>query len=252
MNACTIWSSLMPTLCICAMRSLAGLEKPHSSMLHVATESLQPHWHCRRMPTRRTSSEGFSEAVWASAAAARMKSSRLFLKRRMRGDHAHYFGAGILHFDFTGDQADEGAADEHQAADPDPGYQREDIGLNDGALVVVGHAAEVEVEVFVGAHADADFGSALAAGEVEALFGFELAEEVAVFVDVHGGAVPLVDGGVALLEVAHLQLIGAHLHAIADIQFLGFGLVEGMAGEADEHEDDAHVDQVSEIGRSNV
>src|ERR1035438_8096078 len=196
----------MPRASMRAIFSLAGLEKPHSSMLQLATESLQPHWHCSRIPTRRTSSEGFSEAVWASAATARMTSRRLFLKRRMRGDHAHHFGAGILHFDFAGDQADEGAADQHQAADPDPRYQREDIGLNDGALVVVGHAAEVQVEILVGAHANADFGSALAAGEVEALFGFELAEQVAVLVDVHGGAVPLVDGGIALLEVGHLQL----------------------------------------------
>ena len=37
-------------------------------MLQVATESLQPHWHCRRTPTRRTSALGFSEAVCASAA----------------------------------------------------------------------------------------------------------------------------------------------------------------------------------------
>src|ERR1039457_2131959 len=139
--------SVMPRASMRAIFSLAGLEKPPCSMVQLATESLQPHWHCSRIPTRRTSSEGFSEAVWASAATARMTSRRLFLKRRMRGDHAHPFGAGILHFDFAGDQADEGAADQHQAADPDPRYQRENIGLNDGALVVVGHAAEVQVEI---------------------------------------------------------------------------------------------------------
>src|ERR1039458_3612229 len=120
----------MPRASMRAIFSLAGLEKPHSSMLQVATESLQPHWHCKRMPTRRTSSEGFSEAVWASARTARARAAktrrrrrvqielklaggsacptfvawRLFLKRRMRGDHAHYLGAGVLHFDFAGDQ----------------------------------------------------------------------------------------------------------------------------------------------------
>ena len=52
------------------MRSLAGLEKWHSSMVHVATESLQPHWQAMRAPTRRTSTLGFSEAVCASAATA--------------------------------------------------------------------------------------------------------------------------------------------------------------------------------------
>src|ERR1035438_6525899 len=191
----------MPRASMRAIFSLAGLEKPHSSMLQVATESLQPHWHCNRMPTRRTSSEGFSEAVWASAAMVRMRSRRLFLKRRMRGHHAHHLGAGILHFDLAGDQADEGATDEHQAADPDPRNQREDISLNDGALVVVGHAAEVQVEILVEARADTDFGSALAAGQIEPLFGFELAEEVAVLGDIHGGAVPLVKGRFALLEI---------------------------------------------------
>src|ERR1035438_7600784 len=67
MNACTIWSSLQPTLCICAMRSLAGLEKWHSNILQVATESLQPpHWHCRRAPTRRTSTGSSDAAACAS------------------------------------------------------------------------------------------------------------------------------------------------------------------------------------------
>ena len=65
-----ICSSLMPTACMRAMRSLAGLEKLHSSMLHVATESLQPHWHVSRLPTRRTSGLGFSAAVCARATAA--------------------------------------------------------------------------------------------------------------------------------------------------------------------------------------
>ncbi len=60
----------MPTACICAMRSLAGFEKLHSSILHVATESLHPHWQASRAPTRRTSTLGFSEAVCARAAAA--------------------------------------------------------------------------------------------------------------------------------------------------------------------------------------
>src|SRR5580692_8588180 len=53
-----------------AIRSLAGLEKLHSSMAQVATESLQPHWQPRRMPTRRVSTLGFSAAVWADARAA--------------------------------------------------------------------------------------------------------------------------------------------------------------------------------------
>src|SRR5689334_11893934 len=72
-----IWSSDMPTACICAMRSLAGLEKWHSSMEQVATESLQPHWQAIRAPTRRASTEGFSAAVWANAASAKARATRI-------------------------------------------------------------------------------------------------------------------------------------------------------------------------------
>src|SRR5271166_6567893 len=140
----------------------------HSSMLQVATESLQPQVQAMRAPTRRTSILGFSDAVCAKAAAAAMtKHSQLFLNRRMFLRVAHDFRAGVLHFDFARDQADEGAADQHQPADPNPRYQRKYVGLNDRALVVVRHAAEVQVEIFVRALANADLGGPLFAGDVE-------------------------------------------------------------------------------------
>src|SRR5450432_2976424 len=123
MKACTIWSSDRLTDCIWAIRSLAGLEKWHSSMLQVATESLQPHWQAIRAPTRRTSTLGFSEAVWATAAAASTTISRtrtsarplpdgrgsvplLLFNRRMLCRIAHHFRAGVLHFDLARHQAD--------------------------------------------------------------------------------------------------------------------------------------------------
>src|SRR5579864_5455037 len=113
-KAWTIWSSDMPTASMRAIFSLAGLEKLHSSMLQVATESLQPHWHCSRAPTRRTSLLGFSAAVWASplrhAAAATTSASRLFLNRRMCLGDPHHFGAGVLHFHLSRDQTDQRAA----------------------------------------------------------------------------------------------------------------------------------------------
>src|ERR1700744_679721 len=59
----------MPRACIFAIFSLAGLEKLHSSMLQLATESGHPHWHLRRAPTRRVSTLGFSAAVCAHASA---------------------------------------------------------------------------------------------------------------------------------------------------------------------------------------
>src|ERR1051326_8427830 len=96
------WSD-MPTDCICAMRSLAGLEKWHSNMLHVATESLHPHWHARRAPTRRTSTLGFSDAVCARAAAASIAARMLFLNRYILSRIAHHGGAGVLHFDLARD-----------------------------------------------------------------------------------------------------------------------------------------------------
>src|ERR1700730_17627943 len=149
MKRSTIWVSENPVACIFAMRSFAGLENEHSSMLQVDTESLHPHWHCIRAPTRRTSAVGFSETVCPSAAAASRATSRLPLNRRMCLGNPHHFGAGILHLDLARHQADQRAADEHQAAHPDPRNQRKDIGLNDAALVIVRHTGEVEVQVFV-------------------------------------------------------------------------------------------------------
>src|SRR6266567_3877248 len=104
----------MPTDCICAIRSLAGFEKWHSSMLQVATESLHPHWHCRRAPTRRTSTLGFSLAVCASAATAMMRARKLLLNRRIFLGIPHHFRAGVLHFDFARHQANQGAEDDRQ------------------------------------------------------------------------------------------------------------------------------------------
>src|SRR5579871_1290793 len=104
------------------MRSLAGLDLSHSSMAQVATESLQPQVHANRAPTRRTSILGFSDAVWASAATASspISSNKLlsFFNGCMFFRIAHHFRAGVLHLDLARDQADKGAANQHQAADP--------------------------------------------------------------------------------------------------------------------------------------
>src|ERR1022692_4470322 len=166
------------------MRSFAGLEKPHSSMLQGATESLQPHLQASRAPTRRTSTLGFSDAVWARAATATsaIRSHRValapnetghkkrwpvllsFFDGRMFLGDPHHFRTGVLHLDFAWDQADEGAPNQHQAADPNPGHQREVIRLNHGPLVVVRHAAEVQIQVSVQPRPDADLGGTLPAG----------------------------------------------------------------------------------------
>src|ERR1019366_216726 len=207
MKACTICSSLIPTLCIWAMRSLAGFEKWHSNMLHVATESLQPHWHCSRAPTRRTSTLGFSLAVWASAATATTRINRLLLNRRSFLSISDHFRAGVLQLDFARHQADQGAEDHHQRADPDPRDQRKDVRLNHRALVVVAHAAEIQVKVFVGTYTYADFTGALLARLIKALLRLQHAQHFAVLGDRHGGAVPRVIGFVALRQIHHAQLI---------------------------------------------
>src|SRR3954470_8208387 len=116
----------MPTPCIWAIFSLAGLEKWHSSMEQVATESLQPHWQAMRAPTRRTSTLGFSEAVCARAATARSSAKMLFLNRDIFLRIAHDLRAGVLHFDLARNEADKGSADQHERADPDPRNERED------------------------------------------------------------------------------------------------------------------------------
>src|SRR5437899_5564103 len=219
-NAWTICWSAMPTDCICAMRSLAGLEKWHSSIEQVATESLHPHWQAMRAPTRRTSTLGFSEAVCAMAAAAMTSARMLFFNRRMFLRVAHDLRAGVLHFDFARDQADQGAADEDEAADPDPGDERENVSLNHGALLVVGHAAEIQVKVFVGALADADLGRALPARGVEALLRLERAEHFAALRDLDDGAVPLVILVLVLQQVEHLEAVGPDRHDVALVDFL--------------------------------
>src|SRR3954453_2289178 len=152
-----------------------------------------------RAPTRRTSTLGFSEAVCASAAAAMTSASRLFFNRCMFLRIAHDLRAGVLHFDFARDEADERSADQHEPADPDPRDQREYVRLNDGALVVVRHAAEVQIEILVRPLANSDFRRTLAAYGVEALFRLERAEDLAVLGDLHDRAVPLVVLVLALL-----------------------------------------------------
>src|SRR5471030_1475251 len=95
----------MATACICAIRSLAGLENPHSSMMQVATESGHPHWHLSRAPTRRTSTLGFWDAVWArvptAKAAPNSPASTLLLNRRIFLRITHHFRAGVLHLDLA-------------------------------------------------------------------------------------------------------------------------------------------------------
>ncbi len=49
------------------------------------------------------------------------------------------------------------------------------------------------------------------------------------------------------MQVDHLQVVAADAHGIADVQFLHIALIEGVAGEADEHQHDAHVHQIAAV-----
>src|SRR5450755_142228 len=150
--------SVKPAACNFAIFSLAGFEKLHSSMAQVATVSLQPHWHPMWAPTRRTSTLGFSAAVSAKAMPSEQMAttSRLFRNFGIFPSDPDHFGAGILHLNFTGHEAHQRTSDQHQAADPDPGNQRENVGLDHSADAVVGHAAEIQIQIFVepGTHTD--------------------------------------------------------------------------------------------------
>src|SRR5579862_5270208 len=206
--------SFQPAACSLAIFSFAGFEKLHSSMAQVATVSLQPHWQPICAPTRRTSTLGFSAAVSANTRPAERTSRpdrkpALFRDFGIFSRNPDYFRAGVLHFHFAGDQAHQCAADQDQATDPDPGDQREDISLNDRALAVIGHAAEIEIKVLVEPGTHTHFRRALTAGFVEALLGFQRAEQISAAVDQHAGAVPLVVVVLAFLQVRDFQLIVA-------------------------------------------
>src|ERR1700722_20927866 len=114
MNPSIMALSVVPCACNLAMRSLAGFEKLHSSIAQVATVSVQPHLQPICEPTRRTSTPGFSAAVSARAAperdAAMIKTARLLRNFRIFSSDPNHFGARVLHFDFAGHQADQGAA----------------------------------------------------------------------------------------------------------------------------------------------
>src|ERR1039458_3536490 len=141
--------SVMPAACNLAIFSLAGFEKLHSNMAQVATVSLQPHWQPMWAPTRRAGTLGFSAAVSGRARGQPVstKTMRLLRNFRIFPSYPDHFGAGVLHLDFTWGQAPQRADDQDQTADPDPGDQRENVSLDHGADAVVGHAAEVEIQV---------------------------------------------------------------------------------------------------------
>src|SRR3984957_17241607 len=207
MNPSIMALSVVPCACNLAMRSLAGFEKLHSSLAQLCTVSVQPHLQPICEPTRRTSTPGFSAAVSARAAPrgypTTAKTSKLLRNFRIFSSDPHHFGAGVLHFDFTRHQAHQRPADQDQTADPDPGYQREDVGLDNGSRAIVGHAAEVQIHILVQSRTHAHFRGTLAAAFIQALFRSERGEQIGAAPGLYCGAMPAIVAVIAFLQIDH-------------------------------------------------
>src|SRR5215471_18870829 len=99
------------------MRSLAGFENSHSNMSQLATVCGQPHLHCRREPTRRTSSLEFCASKAATVTAART-TNLLFHWSILSGDPDD-FCARVLHLHLARHQRHQRAEDQRDTAYPD-------------------------------------------------------------------------------------------------------------------------------------
>src|SRR5580698_4390690 len=119
---------------------------------------LQPHGQFRRVAMRFTAGLSSSSADWAKQTPAKSANkTRLVLNGRMFLRHTDHLRARVRQFDFIGNQADDGAEREHPKSDPDPGNQRENVGLDDRAAIVGRKSCKFEVEVLVQASPDGYF-----------------------------------------------------------------------------------------------
>src|SRR5579871_785860 len=138
---------------------------------------LHPQGHSSFSATRFTAGLSSSSALCAKiGTATSAKARRLFLNRRMFLRHSDHLGSRVREPDFAWDQAHQSSDSQHPKSDPDPGDQRENVCLNDGALVVVRNSREVEIQILVETPADRDFRRRLLAGFVQAPLGFHHAE----------------------------------------------------------------------------
>src|ERR1700729_3376631 len=96
----------------------------------------EPHWQEIWVPTRLTSSLSICAsdcAQMVAADAATRRNRRLSFNRNMGFRNGTYdFGARIRARHFARNQTHEGAADQHDHANPDPRDQREYISLQSG------------------------------------------------------------------------------------------------------------------------
>ena len=84
-------------------------------------------------------------------------------------------------------------------------------------------------------------------GKIDAVFRGELGDFFVAVEDVHEGEVGVVLG-VGILRIALADdFIAVELEGVAEAHLELFGLVEGGTGDADEHDDDAKVDEVTAV-----
>src|ERR1700681_3807294 len=98
---------------------------------------LQPHGQSSLFATRLTAGLSKSSAVCAKTS-AKAKTNTLLLNCGMLLRYSYNLRSCVGQTHFAGDQTNDCAECDHPEANPDPRDQGEDIGLNDGTLVVGG------------------------------------------------------------------------------------------------------------------
>src|SRR3984957_2323724 len=214
---------------------------------------LQPHGQFNRSATRFTAALSSSSADWArhppanKPSTSRLRTGRLILNRRMFLGNSYYLRSGVRQTHFVGNQADDGAEREHPKSDPDPGHQGKNISLDHSALIVGREPGEVDIEIFVQSAADGYFRRWLLTGLIKAPFRIARSQRFSIARYVHSQPLPGISVVLTRLDVRDPQMVVAHVGAGAGRHFLGDVLIERRPGIADEHEHDAHVNQISAV-----
>src|SRR5208337_378920 len=174
--------------------------------------------------------------------------SRSHLCRSSSGYGCGYLdGGGIWH------QRDYGAEDHDDQANPNPGYQRIQVRLNDGASggVVLAFIDQIDVshqkQIFAEAGVNAGQGLRLSAGFVEAALGIHGRDLLAAAEDVDDGPLVGVVGIVVLRVGLADQSVGADVDLVAEAHFFFNFFIERRAEDANHHQRDAKVDYVSAV-----
>src|SRR5579859_6373543 len=142
------WSDI-PACCIFQILVRAGLQKPHwpDDIIQLTSSEQLPHWHEMCRPARLTSSLMICDSVCARQRPATASNRRLVFHRCMLPRYTHHLRARVFAFHFAWHERHQRAEDQRKRADPDPGNQREDVGLNHRAVAV--HAGKIEIQVLV-------------------------------------------------------------------------------------------------------